>query len=101
MLYKVSGVSAIILVVSYIIIVVLYTVAGVPPRGGQEWLEYLTGHRTEWCLILGLSVLTDLLFIPIAYALYVALKDINRDAVLAGTSLLILFVVLDLAVTWT
>jgi Domain of unknown function (DUF4386) len=100
MLCQVSGLSAIILVISYIIITVLYVLGGVPPKGGEEWLKHLAGHATEWWAILGLSVLTDFLFIPVAYSLYVTSKEINRNAMLAGTSFLILFVVLDLAVTW-
>jgi hypothetical protein len=51
-------------------------------------------------VILGLSVLTDLLFLPVALSLYLALKDINEHAVLAGAGLVALFAILDLAVTW-
>ena len=48
-----------------------------------------------------LSVLTDLLFLPLAFALYLALKEINRGAMLIATSFIGLFVCLDLAVTWS
>jgi len=54
-----------------------------------------------WWGILGLSVLTDLLFVPVALSLYLALKDINRNVMLMATALVGLFVVLDLAVTWS
>jgi hypothetical protein len=53
-----------------------------------------------WWGILGLSVLTDFLFVPLALALYVALKGINKSAMLVATACVGLFVVLDLAVTW-
>ena len=99
-LYKVSGMSAIILVISYIIIIVLYIFSGVPPTGGEEWLEHITGHTAEWWSILGLSVLTDLLYIPVAYSLYTMLKEVNKNGMLAGLGFLILFVFLDLAITW-
>src|SRR5262249_49892144 len=36
----------------------------------------------------------------VALSLYVALKDINRNAMLAGAGFLVSFVILDLAVTW-
>jgi hypothetical protein len=103
MLYKVSGLSSIILVVSYIIIIGLYFLAGAPPTNshGEEWLKHITGHVVEWWIILGLSVFTDLLYIPVAYALYVILKDINKNAILTGAGFLVLFVILDLAITWT
>src|SRR5258708_31124819 len=83
-LYKVSGMSAITLVISYIIIIVLYVVTGVPPAGGEEWLRHITGHTAEWWSILGLSVFTDLLYIPVAYSLYMMLKEVNKNAMLAG-----------------
>jgi hypothetical protein len=73
LLYKMSGISAIILVISYILIIVLYVFTGAPPTGGEEWLKHITGHTMEWWSILGLSVFTDLLYIPIAYSLYIML----------------------------
>ncbi len=51
--------------------------------------------------MLGLSVLTDFLFVPVALSLYVALERVNRNAMLIATAFVGLFVVLDMAVTWT
>src|ERR1022692_4585733 len=51
--------------------------------------------------ILGLSVFTDFLFVPVALALYLALKGVNRNAMLLATAFVGLFVVLDLAITWS
>ena len=99
-LYRAGGISAIALGLSYLVIIALYVLGGVPPVEPEAWLEHLSGHATAWWAILGLSVLTDFLFVPVALALYWALKPVNRNAVLAGTSLLLSFVVLDLAVTW-
>ena len=99
-LYKWSGISAIILVIAYIVIIVVYIFSGVPPTGGEEWLKHIIGHASEWWSILGLSVFTDLLYIPVSYALYVSLKRVNKNAMLAGFGFLILFVFLDLAITW-
>jgi hypothetical protein len=50
---------------------------------------------------LGLSVLTDFLLVPVAIALYLALKGINKSVMLVATTFIGLFVVLDLALTWT
>jgi Domain of unknown function (DUF4386) len=99
-LYRAGGVSAIILGVSYIVITAVYVLGGAPPDGAEEWLKHLSERPTAWWTILGLSVLTDFLFVPVALAVYVALKHINRNAVLLGASLVISFVVLDLTVTW-
>lgn len=101
-LYRVGGISALALGIGYIIIFPLYAHVGAPPSGdGEAWLKYLAGKRTVWWAILGLSVLTDLLFVPVALSLYLALKGINRNAMLLAVAFVGLFVALDLAVTWS
>lgn len=100
-LYRVGGISALVLGIAYIITIALYARAGAPPSGGGEvWLTYLAGNTTVWWGILGLSVLTDLLYVPVAFSLYLALKAVNRNAMLVATAFVGLFVALDLAVTW-
>jgi hypothetical protein len=100
-LYRAGGISAVVLGLSYLLITALYALAGAPPsQGGEAWLKYLDGRALAWWGIAGLSVLTDLLFVPVAVALYVALKSLNRNGMLAGAGLLGPFVLLDLAVTW-
>ena len=100
-LYRVGGISAFILGLAYIITIALYAPVGAPPSGAEARLTYLAGNTATWWSILGLSVLTDLLFIPVALSLYLALKGINRNVMLVATAFVMLFVVLDLAVTWT
>ena len=100
--YRVGGIAALVLGVAYIIIIPLYARVGAPPAGGGEaWFQYLPGKTTIWWAILGLSVLTDFLYLPVALALYLALKEANRNAMLLATAFVGLFVVLDLAVTWS
>ena len=74
---------------------------GAPPSGAEARLTYLAGNTTVWWAILGLSVLTDFLFVPVALSLYLALKGINRNVMLVATACVGLFIVLDLAITWT
>ena len=100
-LYRVGGIGALVLGIAYLVTIPLYAHVGAPPSGGEAWLKYLAGKTTEWWVILGLSVLTDLLYIPVALALYFALKGVNRNAMLLATAFVGLFIVLDLAVTWT
>jgi hypothetical protein len=100
-LYRVGGISALVLGAAYIAIIPLYAHVGAPPSGGEAWLKYLAGKTTIWWAILGLSVLTDLLFVPVALSLYLALKGVHRSAMLVATAFIGLFVVLDLAVTWS
>lgn len=99
-LFRAGGISAIVLGISYIIITALYALGGALPSGAEECLKYLAGHTTAWWTILGLSVLTDFLFALVALPLYLALKEVNKNAMLVGTGLLGLFAILDLAVTW-
>jgi hypothetical protein len=64
-------------------------------------VKYLPGKTAFWWTILGLSVFTDFAFVPVALALYLALKGVNRNAMLLATAFVGLFVVLDLAITWS
>lgn len=98
--YRVGGISALALGIAYVVIIALYVPVGAPPSGAEARLTFLAGNTAVWWAILGLSVLTDFLFIPVALALYLALKGINRNAMLVATAFVGLFVVLDLAVTW-
>ena len=101
-LYRAGGISALVLGIAYIIIFALFArVGGAPSSGGEVWLKYLEGKTTVWWAILGLCVLTDFLFVPVALSLYLALQRVNRNAMLVATAFVGLFVVLDLAVTWT
>ncbi len=100
-LYRAGGISALALGIGYIGIVALYVPMGAPPHGAEARLAFMAGNTTAWWAILGLSVLTDILFLPLAMSLYVALKQFNRNAMLLAAACVALFVVLDLAITWT
>jgi hypothetical protein len=101
-LYRVGGISAFVLGIGYFIIIALYIPAGGPPPGSdiEARLVYLAEHSRTWWGILSLSVFTDLLYIPITFALYFALKEINRSMMLLATACILLFVVLELGITW-
>ena len=79
----------------------LYAEVGAPPSGGHAWFKYLDGKTTIWWWIVALSVITDFLLVPVAWALYLALKEAGRNAMLLATVFVGLFVILDLAVTWS
>ncbi len=99
--YRVGSLSAFGFSLAYIVIIALYVPLGPPPSGADAWLTYMSGHTTAWWLILCLSVLTDFLLVPIILSLYAALKGIDKDAMLMVAAFVGLFVVLDLALTWT
>ena len=99
--YRWGGIAALVLAVGYVAIIPLYAQVGAPPSGGGEaWFKYLAGKTTMWWVILGLSVFTDLLYIPVALTLYIALKAVNRYVMVLAAVFMGMFVVLDLAITW-
>jgi hypothetical protein len=99
-LYQVGGISAIVFVIAYIVIIALYVPVG-KPSGAEAWLTSMAENTTAWWAILGLSVLTDFLLAPVALSLYLVLRGVNKSVMLVATAFVGLFVILDLALTWT
>jgi hypothetical protein len=97
-----GGVASLLLAIGYVVTIPLYSWVGMPPAaGGEAWFHYLPGKTTVWWAILWLMVITDLLYLPVAWALWLALRKAAKNLMLASVACLALFVVLDLAVTWT
>jgi hypothetical protein len=73
-----------------------------PASGVEAQLAYFADHAAGWWAIVFLMVVTDLLLIPIFFGIYFALKHINKGLMLVAlTFKAFVFVILDLAVTWT
>jgi len=102
-LYRVAGICAIVLVVGYFLTFPVYGWVGNPPASGVEaQLAYFGEHAAGWWAIAFLMVVTDLLLVPIFFGIYMALKHINKGLMLVALAFkAILFVILDLAITWT
>src|SRR3989337_564053 len=102
-MYRVAGICAIALAVGYFLTFPLYGWVGNPPASGVEaQLAYFGGHAAGWWTIAFLMVVTDLLLVPIFFGIYMALKHINKGLMLVALAFkAFLFVILDLAVTWT
>jgi hypothetical protein len=96
----VGAASALLIALLYVAIIALYSRVGAPPGSGEEWMAYLPGKIPTWWAILYLSVATDLLFLPVAVALYLALRDTSRWMVALAVAFVALFVAVDLAITW-
>src|SRR5512136_1744295 len=102
-LYRVSGIAAFVLVVSYFLTFPIYFWVGNKPASGVEaQLAYFAEHVGGWWAIVFLMVFTDLLIVPIFFGIYLALKHVNKGLMLVALAFkAFLFVILDLAVTWT
>jgi hypothetical protein len=98
---RAGGIAAIWLAVGYTVIIPLYFHVGSPPSGADAWFKYLPGKTTVWWAIVVVSVFTDLLFVAVALALYLALRNQGRNAMLLAVAFVGAFVALDLAVTWS
>ena len=73
-MYRVGGISGLLIGLAYIAIIGVYIVVGVLPETGEAWLDLDAGKINAWWAILALSVATDLLILPFMLALYVALQ---------------------------
>lgn len=103
-LFRTGGIAGILIALAYPVIVALFVVAGTPlpvGKGGEAWLTYLSGNQASWWAIVGLSVITNILWLPVALAVYRALKAIGNTGAMAGAGLMVLFVVLELATSWS
>src|SRR5258708_33835385 len=96
-LYRVGGISALAIGIAYLSILPLFALVGnPPPSGGELWLKYLEGKTTVWWAILGLSVFTDFLFVPVALSRYLALKRVTKTPMLIPSRCLGIFLVFNL-----
>ena len=71
---------------------------GALPSGGEAVLKYLSGQTTLVYTIYGFIILGDILGVLFLLALYLALKGVNKNAMLAATGFAGLGLVLDLGV---
>lgn len=99
-MYRVGGISGLLIGLAYVAIIGVYIVVGVLPETGQAWLDLDAGDINAWWVILALSVATDLLIIPFMLALYVALQPVHRGMMLVAVAMKSLFVALELSILW-
>ena len=68
-IFRIGSVAAVLLAAGYIAIVPLFAAVGVPPSRALARLDYHATNASIWWAIVALSVLTDLLFVPVSIAL--------------------------------
>jgi hypothetical protein len=97
---RLGGIAALAIAAGYLATMPLFSAVGAPPVGAEARLAYHAAAGPTWWGIIGLSVATDLLFVPLALSLYAALRPAHETGMRLATTFTLLFVVLDLAVTW-
>jgi hypothetical protein len=100
-MYRLGAISAIAVSIGYVVIIALFMLVYPFPDEAQAMLEYLNGKTSVWWAIIGVSVVTDFLYVFIAFSLYQALKGIARNTMVVATGFMWLFVILELAIGWT
>ncbi len=93
--YKAGGIALILVAVVFLIAFYPSSISGGNPTTAEELLS-TAQERLTFSLVNLLGILLELLLIPGGLAIYLALKDIRKTAILIGVSLWELFVVLDI-----
>jgi hypothetical protein len=97
--YRVGGLSLVAAGILYLIGSTLGFYLGGAPGNNQAYLQSLATHPIIAPITYWIFILADIFFIPAVLGLYLALKAINKNAMLIATGLIGFFVILDLGVT--
>lgn len=97
--YTVGGICMVLAGIAILGVAFLSIVIGPPPSGGEEYLSALARHTLLAEVNFGLFAFADFMLLLGTMAVYLSLKHIARNAMLVAAALLVLFVLLDLAIT--
>ena len=99
--YRAGGIAAFLLVIGWFLTFPFYAAGGGPePLGAEARLLHYAGHEPAWWGILWVMVVTDLIYVGIALALYQSLKRIDQSMMLLFIACKALFFALDLGLLW-
>ncbi|MDG7002279.1 MAG: DUF4386 family protein, partial [Nitrososphaerota archaeon] len=98
-LYRIGGIAMSVTGFLYYASVVLSAILGPAPSSGEAYLNALAGHVSAAQLNFMVWIIADFLLIAVTFALYLALKGINKNAMLLASAFMGLFVILDLGLT--
>lgn len=97
-----GGISAIAIAIGYLVISTAFAISGFPlPTNSAEWISYLNAKLGLWNIIIWLSIITDILYIFVALAFIEYFKEKYKFALIVAAVFFMLFVVLELAGTWS
>ena len=99
-LYRWGGISAMLAGVILFVVLASALVLGAPTSNtGEGILKWLGGGTTLAYSFYGLSMVVDVLLVPVVLAVYLALKGVNKNAMLTAAGFWGLALALDLGVT--
>ena len=95
-LYRAAGIFAWALTLVFVIELGLGVALGkLPGSSGLAWLSFVNAKSGAWSAIIYVTLISDLLFLMVYSALYLALRSVSRGLMLIATVLAILGTVLD------
>jgi hypothetical protein len=97
--YTAGGLTLAIAGILYLVGTSLGFYLGFTPGNSQLYLQSLAAHPVMAEITYWIFSMADILFIPAILGLYLALKGINKNAMLIASGLLGFFVIMDLGVT--
>jgi hypothetical protein len=97
--YRVGGLSLVAAGILYLVGSTLGFYLGADPGNSQAYLQSLATRPIVAPITYWIFSLADIFFIPAILGLYLALKGINKNAMLIAAGFLGFFVILDLGVT--
>lgn len=97
--YRIGGIALVLAGICYLVGTTTGYYLGGTPGNSQTYLQSLAAHPALAQVTYWIFALADILFIPAILGLYLALKGINKNAMLVATGLLGFFIILDLGIT--
>jgi hypothetical protein len=97
--YWAGGIGMLLAGIFYLIGTTLGYDLGTPPGNSEAYLQSLAAHPAVAQVTYSIFGLTDILLIPAVLGLYLALKGINKNAMLVAAGLVGFFILLDLGIT--
>jgi hypothetical protein len=99
LIYKVGGLSLIVVGVSYIVVALLSLMIGPAPSSAIEYMNALSTNRLFSITNFAFFTMADIFLVPASLAAYFALKGVNKKAIAIASTLMITFAVFDALVT--
>jgi hypothetical protein len=98
-LYLIGGISLIIIGILYFGGMIMSLIIGPPPSSSVIYFTAIAAHPIVAPVNFAAFIVAHFLLIPAIFALYFALKGVNRTAMLLATAFWGIFIALDIGVT--
>jgi hypothetical protein len=97
--YGIGGLCLLVCGIIFVLVAIFSMILGPAPSSGEEYLLGLASHEQIALLNFGLYAISDILFIPVALALFLSLKQVDKNAMLIAAGLMVMYSIFDLAIT--